>query len=320
MTSDTPLRRSLLIVGGDADPNITALLAAADRNGVSYTKLLVGKTSHPSLAWDLNTHELWLDGEPLECSAAFVRYDVFTAMQDGSQSSHYRALAWHTAITGWLAAHPEVFVFNAGNLNRVTNKPLVLKLAQDCGLAIPQTLVTNDRKRLENFLDANLRDKVVKPINGGGYCESLAEVLAHTELKVDRTAAPAIIQQRLVPPEIRIFAVGDRYFVFNVISPELDYRVTQNCRVEFAGTEVEFADARLLDAFGKLLRTLHLDFAAADFKTSPDTGELLFLEVNTGPMFARFNHASNGKLCDAMIEHLSQSLQFANELKTSRNL
>jgi D-alanine-D-alanine ligase-like ATP-grasp enzyme len=42
-----------------------------------------------------------------------------------------------------------------------------------------------------------------------------------------------------------------------------------------------------------------------DFKTDPGTGRLLFLEVNTGPMFAAFNHASNGKLCDAMIEQLS---------------
>src|ERR1700752_1025636 len=163
MTSDTPLRRSLLIVGGDADPNITALLAAADRNGVSYKKLLVGKTSHPSVAWDLSTQELWLEGELLRCDAAFVRHDVFTALQDGQASSHYRALAWHTAVTGWLASHLEGFTFNAGTLNRITNKPLVLKLAQDCGLAIPNTLVTNDRKRLESFLDTNLRNKVVKP-------------------------------------------------------------------------------------------------------------------------------------------------------------
>lgn len=305
MTSGTPLRRSLLIVGGDADPNITALLSAADRNGVSYQKLLVGKTSHPAVAWDLSTQELWLDDEPLQCGAAFVRYDVFTALQDGAASSHYRAQAWHTAVTGWLAAHPKVFVFNARNLNRLTNKPLVLKLAQDCGLAIPSTLVTNDKVRLESFLDANVREKVVKPINGGGYCESLAEVLEHTQFKDDRTAAPAIIQQRLAPPEVRIFAVGERYFVFNVISSELDYRATQNCRVEFAGTEAEFPNPRLIDAFGKLLTTLHLDFAAADFKTCPDTGRLLFLEVNTGPMFAAFNHASAGKLCDGMLEHLT---------------
>ncbi len=301
MASNTSLRRSLLIAGGDADPNITALLEAADRSDVSYQKLLVGKSSHPALTWDLATEQLSIDGELLECSAAFVRHDVFTALQDGQQSSQYRALAWHTAVTGWLAAHPEIFIFNRRNLNQVTNKPLVLKLAQECDLAIPQTLITNDRKCLEGV------EKVVKPINGGGYCEPLTEVLERTTFKEGSAAAPAIIQQRLTPPEIRIYAVGDRYFAFNVISSELDYRATQNCRVQFVDY-AETSHGELTGAFGKLLAKLGLDFAAADFKTDPDTGRLLFLEVNTGPMFAAFNDASNGKLCDAMIEHLTRDV------------
>ena len=87
MASDTPL---LLIAGGDADPNIAALIAAADRSGVSYQKLLVGKSSHPSFVWDLTTEQLLLDDQPVECSAAFVRHDVFTALRDGQQSSAYR--------------------------------------------------------------------------------------------------------------------------------------------------------------------------------------------------------------------------------------
>jgi hypothetical protein len=298
MASRTPLPRSLLIAGGDADPNITALLAAAERRGVPCQNLLVGKTSHPSLTWDLSTGQLWLEGELVQCSAAFVRHDVFTGLQDGQASSHYRAMAWHTAVTGWLAAHPEIFILNRRNLNQLTNKPLVLKLAHDCGLAIPETLITNDSERMGQYDD----ERIVKPINGGGYCESLAEVLERTALKDGRAAAPAIIQHRLVPPEIRIYAVGNQYFAFNVISSELDYRATQNCRVEFI--EGEFSSRELTNALGKLLAKLGLDFAAADFKTDACTGRLLFLEVNTGPMFAAFNRASNGKLCDAMIEVL----------------
>ena len=292
--SGTPLRRSLLIVGGDVDPNITALLAAAERSGVSYQKLLVGKSSHPSVTWDIGNGQLLLDDEPLECSAAFVRPDVFTALNDGHASSQYRALAWHTAVTGWLAAHREVFIFNRRNLNQVTNKPLVLKLAQDCGLAVPQTLITNDRESLASF-----RSGVVKPVNGGGYCEPLAEVLKRTPAKDGRMAAPAIVQQRLVPPEVRVYAIGDRYFAFNVISPELDYRSTQNCRLESREVPSE-----LIEGYGALLALLGLDFAAADFKTCPDTGRLLFLEVNNGPMFAAFDHATSGELCRAMIRTL----------------
>lgn len=292
--SDTLLRRSLLIVGGDADPNIAALVSAAERSGVSYKKLLVGKSSHPSLTWDVTGGELMIDDKPLECSAAFVRPDVFTALNDGHGSSQYRALAWHTAMIGWLAAHPEVFIFNRRNLNQVTNKPLVLKMAQDCGLAIPQTVVTNDREPL-----ASLRSGVVKPINGGGYCEPLAEVLERTPVKDGRMAAPAIVQQRLVPPEVRVYAIGDRYFAFNVISPELDYRSTQNCRVEPTKTPI-----KLTGPYAALLALLGLDFAAADFKTCPETGQLLFLEVNNGPMFAAFDLATNGELCNAMIQTL----------------
>ena len=304
MASDTPSRRSLLIVGGDTDPNITALLSAADRGGVSYQKLLVGKSSHPSLAWDIKSGDLLLEGERLQCAAAFVRHDVFTALEDGQASSQYRAMAWYTAVAGWLGAHPEVSIFNRRNLNHVTNKPLVLKLAQDSGLPIPRTLITNDRQRLADFLPE--QSGVVKPINGGGYCEPLAEVLEHTAVKYGRAAAPAIVQDRLVPPEIRIYIIGNRYFAFNMISPELDYRSTQNCRVE--PTEVP---PDLTDRYGKLLMKLGLDFAAADFKTCPETGQLLFLEVNTGPMFAGFDRASNGKLCDAMIETLVSGVKSA---------
>ena len=299
MISGTRLRGSLLIFGGDADPNISALLAAADRCGVSYQKLLVGKSSNPSFVWDFASGDLIVDGEPLQCAAAFVRHDVFTWLNDGQQSSQYRALAWHTAITGWLATHPEVVIFNRGNLNQVTNKPFVLQLAQDCGLRTPRTLVTNDRERLESFESGE--GSVVKPINGGGYCEPLIDVLERTQVKDGRVASPAIVQQRLVQPEVRIYSVGGKYFSFNVVSPELDYRITQNCRLEFAGTP----SSELTDPLGALLAKLNLDFAAADFKTCPEKGHLLFLEVNTGPMFSAFDHASDGKLCEAMIDALT---------------
>lgn len=309
-SADTPLRRSLLIAGGDADPNIAALLSAAESSGVAHQKLLVGKSSNPSITWNIVTGQLLLDNEPLECGAAFVRHDVFTALDDGQASSQYRALAWHTAVTGWLAAHPEVFILNRRNLNQVTNKPLVLKLARDCGLVIPETLITNDRKRLAGFLSD--RSGVVKPINGGAYCEPLDEVLERTVVKDGRVAAPAIVQQRLVPPEVRIYAVRERYFAFNVVSPELDYRSTQNCRVEATDVPME-----LIECFGALLAKLGLDFAAADFKTCPDTGQLVFLEVNTGPMFAAFDHVTNGELCHTMLDALTlrcdRAARFANE-------
>ena len=54
-----------------------------------------------------------------------------------------------------------------------------------------------------------------------------------------------------------------------------------------------------------LMREFRMDFGAADFKTDPDDGDLVFLELNTSPMFARFDAACGGALCRAMVEHLS---------------
>ena len=45
-------------------------------------------------------------------------------------------------------------------------------------------------------------ERVLKPVNGGGYCEPLADVLERTRVKDGRVAAPAIVQHRLTPPEV----------------------------------------------------------------------------------------------------------------------
>jgi hypothetical protein len=52
-----------------------------------------------------------------------------------------------------------------------------------------------------------------------------------------------------------------------------------------------------MDEFG-------LDFGAADFKASPETGRPLFLEVNSAPMFAAFDRVAAGALCDAILDWL----------------
>jgi D-alanine-D-alanine ligase-like ATP-grasp enzyme len=55
------------------------------------------------------------------------------------------------------------------------------------------------------------------------------------------------------------------------------------------------------------MKKLQMDFGAADFKTDPETGRLTFLELNTSPMFARFDYDSQGQLCRAMVRALTES-------------
>lgn len=289
----------VLVVGGDADFNVGSLRARLDERGIPRRSISVGVAGNPSVAWDLQTDVLTVDGQEVRAAGAFVRYDVFTHLADPRPATSQRAGAWHATLAGWLWAHPEVRLLNR-YANAPSNKPFHLLLARRAGLEIPRTLVTNDRARLEQ--EAAAQPMVAKPVAGGGYCHPLAEVLASAPARDGRTASPAIVQNRLEPPEVRVYSVGGRFIPFAVRSDVLDYRVSKETRVEaMAAGDV---DPALLAGLGRLMDALGMDYGAADFKTDPATGRLVFLELNSSPMFAAFDGVSGGAVSDAIIDFL----------------
>ncbi|HYG63992.1 MAG TPA: hypothetical protein VEL74_15560 [Thermoanaerobaculia bacterium] len=288
----------ILVAGGDRDPNLRALVETLESRGEDVFFLQVGADHNPWIAWDLASDRLTVDGEEVRPRAAFLRHDVFTNLADGRRESAYRAAAWHTAVYGWVLAHEDVRMLNRWNRFPAANKPHALHLARQCGLAIPTTLITNHLGRLDAF-EAD-RAKIVKPINGGAHTQRLHEVVGNTQNRGGVAAAPAIVQTELVPPEVRVFRVGDSFLAFKVLSEELDYRSTQQTRVEPIPVP-----AGLAQGLGMLTDALGMDFGAADFKTCAETGRPLFLEINTSPMFAAFNAAGRGAVTGAMADYLT---------------
>lgn len=291
----------ILIAGGDRDPNLRALVETLRQRGEDVFFLQVGAEHHPWIEWDLTSDRLLVDGEEVRPRAAFLRQDVFTNLSDGRPESAFRAAAWHTAVAGWVAAHEDVQSLNRYSLYPAANKPHALHLARRCGLAIPTTLITNHLGRVEDFEKGS--GKIVKPINGGAYTQRLDAVADRTQRRDEGiAAAPAIVQVELVQPEVRVFRIGAAFLAFAVISDELDYRSTQRTRVEPIKVP-----AGLAEGLGRLTDTLGMDFGAADFKTCAETGRLLFLEINTSPMFAAFDKASAGAVTGAMADFLGRA-------------
>jgi hypothetical protein len=293
MASSLPV----LVAGGDADPNLAALLYRLRERECPHRAVLVGAEGNPALVWDVNADELLVDGEPVRARGAFVRYDVFTHMADSRQATAYRASAWHAAVMGWLWGHDEVRVLNrlAG---RPMSKPYQLVLAKRVGLEIPRTLITNDAERL--VAEAAAASLVVKPVPGGGYCQPLEEMIVAAPMRDGRTAAPAIVQQRLEQPEVRIYGVGGQFIPFRIHSEALDYRVSSETRVEHLPLDAVPPD--LVSGLARLMDAMEMDYGAADFKTDPDTGRLRFLEINSSPMFAAFDAVSDGAVSDAIVD------------------
>lgn len=287
----------VVVAGGDRDPNLRALLGRLEERGVEAIPILVGgSAASPRLVWDVVEDRLELDGAVLDPVGVFVRHDVFTHLADRRPASSFRAMAWYAAVMGWARGRPGVSLFNR-RLPGELLKPQQLRLAHELGMAIPATWVTNDMAWLGEH--GTGRELVTKPVAGGDHCRELGPLLARTPQESGAAAAPALVQERLVAPDVRVYRVGERLLSFHIVSDVLDYRTSPRTRVE--ETEVPEEILRQVRA---LTDAVGLDFAAVDLKASPDTGELVFLEVNTGPMFAAFDGACDGRLCGAMIDFL----------------
>jgi hypothetical protein len=148
---------------------------------------------------------------------------------------------------------------------------------------------------------------IAKPVPGGGYAQDVSDLLGKTPRREGRSAAPAFVQRRLVPPEVRVYGIGAgaarRFIAFRVESSALDYRADDETQV--IHLPLSDVDPGIVEGLGRLMDALEMDYGAADFKTDPDDGRLTFLEINSGPMFSAFDQVSDHAVSDAILDYLT---------------
>jgi len=273
------------LFGGTKDPNIASLYQVLQEAEVPFLPVLVGQETIPEVLWDLSTDRLILNGQEIRPAALFHRFDVFASLGK-SQTRH--AQVWHELLYGWALAHEDVVLFNRNHQR--TNKLAVLMKATELGLKPPYSVVTNQATLLSKLEGTGY---ISKPVPGGDQTRLLSEALQDPLLH----KIPMTIQPRLVQPELRIYGIRGIWAAFWMKTESLDYRVQQD--VEIIQTDIP---TDLVEKLAQLMAFMHLDFAAADFKTDPESGELRFLEINSSPMFARFDLASGFTISKAIIQ------------------
>ena len=287
----------MLVAGGQLDPNIGRLLRRLLTRRMEFRDVLVGPELHPRVILDVRTAHLYLNGELIEPSAGFVRHDVFLQQTQGSPYVAAASLNWFHAVRGWLSSRPNIRCLNRRSELIESNKLRNLQLARDAGLPIPETVITNDfSSAQELFHTAQL---IQKPVAGGEFTTDLGTLCEKSRTQPPIAKYPRFIQERLGRPELRVYRIGDTVFAFFLSSEDLDYREQNRVTIQLGQVPREIADR-----FLSLCEKLGLDFAAGDFMKRPHDGEYCFLEVNSQPMFAAFDIATDGRLCDAIIDYL----------------
>lgn len=286
----------LLVAGGDADPNILCLVRRLDLEGLPHVSVVVGATAAPAVLWHLGEDRLSVNGALISPTAMFLRYDVFTHLKNPRPERQQRAANWYHTMLSWTLAHEEVAFLNRRYGTRQASKPYVLQLASRLGLAIPESLVTND---VQVFDRLDLEGWITKPVTGGEYTVVLADALKDPAWGGRWAESPAIIQRRLVTPDLRVYRVGEAWFGFELRSEKLDYRIDADVKITTLAPPSD-----LIGPLGRLMDHLGLDFGAADFKRCPETGAYRFLEVNSAPMFSAFDRVASGALSTAILDWL----------------
>ncbi len=286
----------IFVAGGQLDINIGTFLRRLLRRRINFVDLLVGPELHPLIAYDLRTGILQMNGRALQPTASFIRHDVFLQQKTSDRSAAPSALNWFYTLKGWELGNPGVTAFNRRSAARENAKIYNLLMAQQVGLRIPDTMITNDFDDIGSMLSGPL---IQKPVAGGELTTTYEDFLGSLENASSLHRYPRFIQPRLSRPELRIYRVGDTMLSFSLLSDDVDYREHQRVTLALVPTPVVIA-AKLT----ALCDAIELDFAAADFMRDDATGDWCFLEVNSQPMFAAFDDICDGKLCDAMIDHL----------------
>jgi MvdC family ATP-grasp ribosomal peptide maturase len=196
------------------------------------------------------------------------------------------------AMYGFLDGYSSARWVNAlAASNEAENKLRQLRIAQEIGLRIPRTLVTNDPDEAREFHaeTAPIVAKMLTPLStsmvGTSFFVHTSPVgeqdLEHLE---GLRHSPMVFQENIPKDvELRVICVGERHFVGAIDasrsqSGQTDWRAAKPDEVRWTRADLPGDVAQPLHL---LLERLGLIYGAVDLIRRPD-GEHVFLEVNPG--------------------------------------
>lgn len=202
----------------------------------------------------------------------------------------------------------DVFWINDPGRDYVAHRKLTqLRVAQDCGFRLPDTLVTNDPAQARVFIDRRgYRNVIYKAFSALEDAWRETRLLREEELDLLESVryAPVIFQEYVEAVyDVRVTVVGQKVFPAAIHSQQTSYPV--DFRMDMGSAKIEPLElpadvqARLLDFQGRL----GLQYGAIDLRRRPD-GEYVFLEVNPAGQWLFIEQATGQPIAAALAELL----------------
>ena len=200
----------------------------------------------------------------------------------------------NAGLWGWLRGVNAFWVNHIDAIRAAGHKPQQLQLAQSLGLAIPQTLITNNANDFKTFYEACHGNVIYKLMGYPWYMDSTGLPATAYTTRVPRkmleqshrVTATAHLFQEFVEKrcDLRAILIGDDIFTTEIYG--LSEETYVDFRVDYS--KLRYAPHQLPDHIREALlainRAYHLVYSAIDLIYTPD-GRYIFLELNAVGQF-----------------------------------
>lgn len=200
-----------------------------------------------------------------------------------------------------------LWVSNPSAQRLAANKLLQLRIARQCGLRVPKTIISQVPKKIIEFSESCNDSCVIKPVTGTNRKLTFARQVNKSDLVgQDRILeySPCFYQEPVNGDKhYRVLAIGDRIHASLIEANSLDWRDGLDC--SFSPVDLP---ARLCDQLYSFLKLLCLQMGVFDLKVSQETSEPVFLECNPQGQFLFVEGLSGQPLAESMSSFLADLL------------
>ncbi|HEX4961267.1 MAG TPA: alpha-L-glutamate ligase, partial [Thermoanaerobaculia bacterium] len=236
----------------------------------------------------------------------------FPAELKDPASRYFAQSEANTAFHGMYQASEALWVNNVVRDATASHKPWQLKLAREAGLAIPETLITNDPEEARAFWHQYPGEVIYKPFLQTYHAwRETRKIRQEDEPLADAVRLTPVLFQRFVPAvcDLRVTVIGDRLFAAAARAEQYELDIRFNTDAKY---QPHALPAKVEERLFGLMRRLGLEYGAVDFRLTPE-GEYVFLEVNPAGQFLYIERATEQPIAAALAGHLARGVATSSE-------
>lgn len=211
------------------------------------------------------------------------------------------------AISGMWLLESSNWINNPVNDEVANRKVYQLRVATDCGLKIPETLITSNPLRAKDFVEKlKIGNVIYKSFSATRQAWRETRLVKEGELeKMEAVKYAPVIFQECVHADIdlRITVIGDQIFPAAIHSQNTSYKVDYRMNYHEAVIRPHELPADISRKLLLLMKRLGLVYGAIDMRRNKD-GEYIFLEINTAGQWLFMEEPTGMPITNTLAEKL----------------